>query len=88
MPVSEKTKNLLMNAIAVSPIMKRFMLPGIIGMLLAGVGLWQDMEWLVITGLVLAAPVLWCYLLVMVVYPLMLLYEKLFTKPREPYWKE
>ena len=76
MPLPEKTKNLLLNTIAVSPILKRFMLPGIIGMLLTGVGVWQEMEWLTITGLVLAAPVLWCYVVVIIVYPLILLFSK------------
>lgn len=84
MPLSEKTKTLLMNTIAVSPVMKRFMLPGIIGMLLTGVGLWQKMEWLTITGLVLAAPILWCYVVVMVVTPLVLL----FSKAPKRHWEE
>ena len=61
MPLSEKTKYFLMKAVAISPIMNRFMLPGIIGMLLTGVGVWQEMTWLAIAGLVLAAPILWCY---------------------------
>ena len=84
MLLSEKTRYLLMNAIAVSPILKRFMLPGIIGMLLTGVGVWQKMEWLTITGLVLAAPVLWCYVVVIVVYPLLLL----FSKTPKRHWEE
>ena len=76
MQLSEKTKNLLMNAIAVSPIMNRFWLPGILGMLLIGVGVWQEIEWLIITGLVLAAPILWCYVVVIVICPLGILFSK------------
>jgi hypothetical protein len=84
MPLSERTRNLLLNAIAVSPIMKRFALPGLIGMLLIGVGIWQKIDWLWIAGLVLAAPVLWCYLVIMLVYPIM----ALFTKSQPRHWKE
>lgn len=84
MLLSEKTRCLLMNTIAVSPILKRFMLPGIIGMLLTGVGVWQEMEWLTITGFILAAPVLWCYVVVIAVYPLILL----FSKAPKRHWEE
>lgn len=88
MPLSENTRTLLLNIIAVSPIMKRFMLPGIVGMLLAGAGLWQEMDWLVITGLVLAAPILWCYMVVALIYPIMLLFEKLLGGPPKRHWEE
>lgn len=88
MPLSERTKNLLLGAIAVSPIMQRFAVPGFIGIALIAVGLWQNLDWLAIIGFILAAPVLWCYFVIMAIYPLMLLYEKLFMKPHEPYWKD
>ena len=88
MPLPERAKELLMSAIAVSPIMKRFALPGAVGLILAAVGVWQQITWLTIVGLILAIPILWCYFVIMVIYPLMFLFEKLFAKPREPYWKE
>lgn len=88
MPLSVRTKELLLSAIAVSPILRRFGLPGVAGLLLIGVGWWQRFTWLTIAGVILAAPVLWCYFVIMVICPLVLLYEKLFATPREPYWKE
>lgn len=87
-PLSERIKIRLGNAIAVSPIMQRFALPGLIGIALIVMGLWQKLDWLAIAGLILAAPVLWCYFVIMLIYPLMALFEKLFTKPHEPYWKD
>ncbi len=84
MPLSERTKDLLCRAIAVSPILQRYALPGLVGLLLVGVGVWQQITWLTIAGLLLAAPVLWCYLVIMVVCPLILLFSK--NQPR--HWKE
>jgi hypothetical protein len=88
MPLSERTKELLLNAIAVSPIMQRFALPGAAGLIVAAVGHWQKIPWLTITGLVLAAPVLWCLLVIMVICPIVLLYEKLFGEPPKRHWEE
>jgi hypothetical protein len=84
MPLSERTKNLLMNAIAISPIMKWGALPGIIGIPLIAVGVEKKIEWLTITGLVLAAPVLWCLFVITVICPLVILFEKL---PKR-HWEE
>jgi len=75
MPLTERTKNLLLNAIAISPIMKWCSFPGIIGILLIGVGLWQRTTWLTVIGLVLAAPILWCYAVLLCVYMPYLLVE-------------
>ena len=84
MPLSEKIRNLGENAIAISPILRRFGGPGLIGLLLIGLGLWQDMTWLTIAGIILAAPVIWCYVVLIVVYPLLIL----FCKPQQRHWKE
>lgn len=88
MALSERTKHLLLNAIAVSPIMQRFALPGIVGALLIGLGVWQKITWLTITGLILAAPVLWCYFVIMVIYPIVLLFEKLFGQSPKRHGEE
>lgn len=82
--LSETTKERLMAMIAVSPIFRRFALPGLIGLTCAGLGIWLDISWLWITGLILAVPVLWCYIVIMVVYPVMLLFDK----PPKRYWSE
>lgn len=84
MPLSEKIRSLGENAIAISPILRRFGVPGLAGLLLIGLDLWQQTTWLTITGMILAAPVIWCYVVVMVVYPLLLL----FCKAQERHWKE
>lgn len=81
--LSEKPKDRMLTMIAVSPILQRFAFPGILGMVLVGIGIWQDIPWLSIVGLILAAPVIWCYLLILVVYPMMLLFDK---PPKR--WKE
>ncbi len=83
-PLSEKIRNLAESAIAISPIIRRFALPGLVGFLLIGLGWWQQTTWLTIAGLILAAPILWCYVVLAFVVPLM----ALFHKPQPPYWKE
>ena len=68
MPLSEKTKNLLLAPFAISHIFNRCWLPGLVGFLLFAVGAWQQAVWLQIAGLVLAAPILWVYAVVMFVF--------------------
>jgi hypothetical protein len=81
---SEKPKEQLWTMIAVSPILQRLAFPGIFGLALMGLGVWQDILWLSIAGLILAAPVVWCILLITVVYPVLLLFDK----PPKRYWEE
>lgn len=64
--------------------MHRFGVPGIVGLTLIGFGIWKNIMWLTFASLVLAAPILWCYLLILLVFPIMLLFEK----PQKRYWKE
>jgi hypothetical protein len=40
--------------------------------------------WLLIAGLIPATPIVWCYVLIMVVYPIILLFEK----PPKRYWEK
>lgn len=68
MPLSDRTKNLLLAPFAISPIMARFSLPGLIGFLLFAVGVWQQTAWLKVTGIILAAPILWAYAVLFFVY--------------------
>lgn len=50
-------KNQLFALFAISPIVRRFALPGVLGFLLFAVGLWQQLDWLKLTGVILAAPI-------------------------------
>jgi len=68
MPLSEKTRNLLLAPFAISPILQRFAWPGVLGMLLLGLGVWQQIGWLKLTGLVLVAPILWVYAVLLLGY--------------------
>lgn len=68
MPLSEKTKNLLLAPFAISYILDRCWLPGLVGFLLVAAGAWQQAVWLQIAGIVLAAPILWVYAVVMFVF--------------------
>lgn len=77
MPLSEKTRNLLLAPFAISPIMRRFSLPGVVGFLLLAIGLWQQLTWLKVTGILLAAPVIWAYAVLMLVYVPFLLFDSI-----------
>jgi len=68
MPISAKTKNLLGSLFAISTIMQRCALPGIVGIVLFSVGLWQHITWLRIAGVVLAAPMIWVYFVIIFVF--------------------
>lgn len=64
MPLSEKTKHILLAPFAISRIMQRCWLPGLIGVLLFALGVWQHVGWRKGTGIVLAAPIIWVYAVV------------------------
>ena len=68
MALSEKTKNIFLAPFAISPIMQRCWLPGLVGLLLFGVGVQQHVGWLKVAGIILAAPIIWVYAVVMCVY--------------------
>ena len=68
MPISEKARNILLAPFAISHIMERCWLPGLVGVLLFAVGVWQRLGWLKIAGIVLALPVIWVYAVVMFVF--------------------
>jgi hypothetical protein len=76
MLLSEKTKNILLAPFAISHIMERCWLPGLAGLLLFAVGVWQDVGWLKITGIVLAAPVIWVYVVVIFVFFPLILFDR------------
>ena len=75
MPLSEKTKNILLAPFAISPILQRFAWPGIAGFLIFGIGLWRQMDWLMVIGAILAAPVIWAYAVLLLVYFPYLLFD-------------
>jgi hypothetical protein len=64
MPLSEKTKHILLGPFAISRIMQRCSLPSLIGVFLFALGVWQHVGWLEVTGIVLAAPIIWVYAVV------------------------
>lgn len=64
----EKARNILLAPFAISHIMDRCWLPGLIGLLLFAVGLWRHVGWLKIAGIVLAAPIIWVYAVLMFVF--------------------
>jgi len=47
--------------LAISCIVQRWLLPGIVGVVLFMLGFWLDIECVEIAGLILAAPGLWAY---------------------------
>jgi len=75
MPLSEKTRNILLAPFAISPILQRFAWPGIAGFLIFGIGLWRQLDWLMVIGGILAAPVLWAYAVLLLVYIPYLLFD-------------
>jgi hypothetical protein len=68
MPLSEKAKNILLAPFAISHIMQRCWLPGMIGLLLLLIGNWCHIGWLEVAGIILAAPMIWVYALVIFVF--------------------
>jgi len=77
MPLSEKTKSILLTPFAISPILQRFGWPGLAGFLIFGIGLWRQLDWLMAIGAILAAPVLWAYAVLLLVYIPYLLFDGL-----------
>ena len=52
---------MLIAPFAISRIVQRFALPGSAGLLLLALGIWQDIGWAKVAGVILAAPILWAY---------------------------
>ena len=75
MRISDRTRNLLLAPFAISPIISRFALPALIGVVLFVAGLWLQATWLKAIGVVLAAPILWAYAVLLFVYCPILLVE-------------
>jgi uncharacterized membrane protein len=68
MLIDEKTRNILLGPFAISHIMERCWLPGLVGVLFFAVGAWRHVGWLKVAGVVLALPVIWVYAVVMFVF--------------------
>ena len=75
MPLSERTRNILFALFAISPILQRFGWPGIAGFLIIGIGYWRQWDWLMVIGAILAAPVIWAYVVLLLVYFPYLLFD-------------
>jgi len=63
-----RLRDVLLAPFAISPIISRFAWPGVLGFALFGIGVWQQMTWLKVTGAVLAAPIVWAYAVLLFVY--------------------
>jgi hypothetical protein len=57
--------------------MKWCALPGIVGMVVLAVGFVQKIHWLKVAGLVLIAPMLWIYFVIIFVFLPMLIFGKI-----------
>lgn len=77
MALSERTKSLLGALFAISPILRRFALPGLVGLLLFAAGAWQALDWLKVVGIILAVPVIWAYAVLLLVYFPFLLFDSM-----------
>lgn len=75
MRISDRTRNLLFAPFAISPIIGRFALPALIGVVLFVAGVWLQATWLKVIGVALAAPILWAYAVLLFVYCPILLFE-------------
>jgi len=77
MPLSEKKRSILLAPFAISPILQRFAWPGIAGLLIFGIGLWRQVDWLMVIGAILAAPVIWADAVLVLVYIPYLLFDSI-----------
>ena len=75
--LSEKTKNRLLAPLAISPIMEKGALPGLIGFLLFGLGFWLKAGWLKVVGMVFMLPILWVYAVIIVIFFPMLIFDSI-----------
>jgi hypothetical protein len=80
MPLSEKTKARLLAPFAVSRIIRFGALPGLVGMVLLGIGIYQQIDALKIIGVMLLLPVLWVYFVIMCIYIPFAMVDKLFKR--------
>lgn len=67
-PLSEKTKNLLLMPLAISPILKWCALQGFVGWALITIGVHTNVGWLTAIGVVFAAPLLWCVFVIAFIF--------------------
>ena len=77
MALSEKTRNHLLALFAISPILQRFAWPGLAGFLIFAIGYWRQLDWLMVVGAILAAPVIWAYAVLLLVYIPYLLFDSI-----------
>jgi len=71
MAIDTSKKDAHLMKLAISCIMQRWLLPGIVGVVLFMLGFWLDIECVEISGLILAAPGLWAYAaIIFVLFPI------------------
>jgi len=57
--------------------MKRCAVPSLIGIVVLAIGFIQKIRWLEIVGVILAAPILWVYFVIIFVFMPMLIFGKI-----------
>ena len=67
MVIDTSKKDAHLMTLAISCIMQQWLLPGIVGAVLFILGFWLDIECVEIAGLILAAPGLWAYTVIILV---------------------
>ena len=77
MPLSETTKTRLYMLFSICPIMRYGAVPFVIGLLMIWTGHVQQIDWLKTIGFVLTLPIIWVYIVVMFIFPLAVLFERL-----------
>jgi hypothetical protein len=71
MVIDTSKKDAHLMTLAISGVMERWLLPAIVGVVLFVLGFWWDIECVEIAGLVLAAPGLWAYtVIIFVLFPI------------------
>lgn len=77
MQLSERTITRLCTPFSVCPIIRYGAAPFVIGLLMIWAGFFQQIDWLKTVGFVLTLPIIWVYLVIMFVFPIAVLFEKL-----------
>jgi len=65
---------------AISPIMRIGALPGLIGLCMMVIGIYQQIDGLKIVGFVLTIPILWVYFVIMFIYIPFAIVDKLWKR--------
>ncbi len=73
----KKIETIVSNLLAISVIMNRFSLPGMLGIILFTVGIWQRIGWIEIVGIILSLPIIWVYFVLIFVFFPSIIFERI-----------